>query len=198
MLAGRIDAVKNASNYDNNSDQNQRVMRPQRGPEHVTGGLGPVSASAGTDGFSVKLKGEVGPKSWGQFEDSVELNSKGESKFELKGPGAYAPSFSSERADLPAIPNLPNRDEFAFLVESTATGPHLVIAADIAIYVGVAEQLALIARVASAEDWETAVQVDYARKTDNPKAAVKAVGFATIVPRNLPTPGQSGGGHSAL
>ena len=161
---------------------------------NVTGGLGPVSASAGTDGFSVKLKGEVGPKSWGQFEDSVELNSKGESKFELKGPGAYAPSFSSERADLPAIPNLPNRDEFAFLVESTATGPHLVIAADIAIYVGVAEQLALIARVASAEDWETAVQVDYARKTDNPKAAVKAVGFATIVPRNLPTPGQSGGG----
>ena len=33
MQAGRIDAVKNASNYDNNSDQNQRVMRPQRGPE---------------------------------------------------------------------------------------------------------------------------------------------------------------------
>jgi hypothetical protein len=33
MLAGRIDAVKNASNYDNNSVQNQRVMRPQRGPE---------------------------------------------------------------------------------------------------------------------------------------------------------------------
>ncbi|MFO0011239.1 MAG: putative Ig domain-containing protein [Planctomycetota bacterium] len=156
---------------------------------NATGGLGPVSASAGTDGFSVKLKGEVGPKSWGQFEDSVELNSKGETKFELKGPGAYAPSFSSERADLPAIPNLPNRDEFEFLVESTATGPHLVIAADIAIYVGVAEQLALIAGVASAEDWETAVQVDYARKTDNPKAAVKAVGFAKIAPRNLPAPG---------
>jgi len=35
MQAGRIDAVKNASNYDNNSDQNQRVMRPQRGPEHL-------------------------------------------------------------------------------------------------------------------------------------------------------------------
>ena len=35
MLAGRIVAVKNASNYDNNSDQNQRVMRPQRGPEHL-------------------------------------------------------------------------------------------------------------------------------------------------------------------
>jgi hypothetical protein len=35
MLAGRIDAVKNASNYDNNSVQNQRVMRPQRGPEHL-------------------------------------------------------------------------------------------------------------------------------------------------------------------
>ena len=35
MLAGRIDAVKNASNYDNNSDQNQRVMRPQRGPEQT-------------------------------------------------------------------------------------------------------------------------------------------------------------------
>jgi hypothetical protein len=35
MLAGRIDAVKNASNYDNNSVQNQRVMRPQRGPEQV-------------------------------------------------------------------------------------------------------------------------------------------------------------------
>ena len=35
MLAGRIDAVKNASNYDNNSDQNQRVMRPQRGPEQI-------------------------------------------------------------------------------------------------------------------------------------------------------------------
>jgi len=36
MQAGRIDAVKNASNYDNNSDQNQRVMRPQRGPEQLT------------------------------------------------------------------------------------------------------------------------------------------------------------------
>jgi hypothetical protein len=35
MQAGRIVAVKNASNYDNNSDQNQRVMRPQRGPEHA-------------------------------------------------------------------------------------------------------------------------------------------------------------------
>jgi hypothetical protein len=33
------------------------------------------------------------------------------------------------------------------------------------------------------------VQVDYARKTDNPKAAVKAVGFAKIAPRNLPAPG---------
>ena len=35
MQAGRIVAVKNASNYDNNSDQNQRVMRPQRGPEQL-------------------------------------------------------------------------------------------------------------------------------------------------------------------
>jgi len=39
MLAGRIDAVKNASNYDNNSVQNQRVMRPQRGPEHAMHGV---------------------------------------------------------------------------------------------------------------------------------------------------------------
>jgi hypothetical protein len=37
MQAGRIVAVKNASNYDNNSVQNQRVMRPQRGPEHRKG-----------------------------------------------------------------------------------------------------------------------------------------------------------------
>ena len=38
MQAGRIDAVKNASNYDNNSVQNQRVMRPQRGPEQLVAG----------------------------------------------------------------------------------------------------------------------------------------------------------------
>ena len=47
MLAGRIDAVKNASNYDNNSVQNQRVMRPQRGPEHVADEIQPTKV-AGT------------------------------------------------------------------------------------------------------------------------------------------------------
>ena len=47
MQAGRIVAVKNASNYDNNSDQNQRVMRPQRGPEQLT--------NAGSIGFSLSV-----------------------------------------------------------------------------------------------------------------------------------------------
>ncbi len=69
------------------------------------------------------------------------------------------------------------------------------MAADIAIYVGVGQQLELIARVATADDMETVVTVHYEKATQapSPKAAVKASGFAKL-PLNGPNSGSDDGG----
>ena len=80
----------------------------------------------------------------------------------------------------------PDDGEFSFRVRSVAKSPNLVISANLAIYVGVAEELALIAAVASAPDGATYAEVNFAKSTQNPKASVKARGFAHFPPRGLP------------
>ncbi|MCC6509136.1 MAG: hypothetical protein IT423_08520, partial [Pirellulaceae bacterium] len=158
---------------------------------------GGVSANLGPVALGVNSKGEVSTtlskKIW-DANFAASTNSNLTSKIE--GPGPFSPSFGNENATLPSIPNLPRQGEFDFLVQSTATAPHLVIAADIAIYVGVAQQLELIARVATAEDMETVVTVHYEQATQgpSPKAAVKAVGFAQLPLSNTSGSGTDGDG----
>ncbi len=150
----------------------------------LTASAGPLSQTVGPKGVSTSLSGKLG-----DFNAKATLNGQGKLGEEVGGPGPFSPSFSSDKANVPNIPNLPRSGEFNFLVQATATGPHLVIAADIAIYVGVAEQLALIAKVTAANDWETIVTVDYEAKSDNPNAAVKSTGFAVIPRRNSASTG---------
>ncbi len=164
------------------------------GTSGVSGGL---SSNLGPLKGSINSKGEVtvalSKKIWdNDFSASVELPKV---KGKLEGPGPFSPSFGTEGATLPSIPSLPRQGEFDFLVQSTATAPHLVIAADIAIYVGVAQQLELIARVATADDLETVVTVHYEQATEapSPNAAVKAVGFAKL-PLGTPGSGPSNDG----
>lgn len=107
------------------------------------------------------------------------------------GAGIGPINFSTGKPDdenpLPTQPP-PYNGEFSFYVVSVAKSPNLVISANLAIYVGVAEQLALIAAVASADDAQTTATVHYEKSTANPKASVKARGFAQFPPRGLPTP----------
>ncbi len=103
------------------------------------------------------------------------------------GPNGPAPSFTNSKASLSDNPTVPRESDFDFMVVSTAKSPHLVISANLAIYVGVGQELELIAAVAAAEDWQTSVEVEYNRTLDNPSAAVRARGFASLPIRPLAT-----------
>lgn len=155
----------------------------------LSSNLGPLTGSVDTKGkVELKLSKKIKDIDFSASTDGTKVKGK------VEGPGPFSPSFGTESATLPSIPSLPRQGEFDFLVQSTATAPHLVIAADIAIYVGVAQQLELIARVATADDMETVVTVHYEQATEapSPNAAVKAVGFAQLP---LGTPGSGPGSN---
>jgi RHS repeat-associated protein len=78
----------------------------------------------------------------------------------------------------------PPSGEFEFLVQTTAVTPHLIISFNTAIFVGVATELSLIAKVAVADDGERLVEVHFEKAQNN--AAVKSYGMA-----KLPTHGRS-------
>ncbi len=99
----------------------------------------------------------------------------------VSGPGA---SFTSARTSLPNSPNLP-AGSFDFVVTSTAKSPHLLISGNIAIYVGVAQELELIAKAAVSQNVASTIEVEYEKAVDNPSAAVRARGFANIPTYNL-------------
>jgi hypothetical protein len=144
-----------------------------------------------------RFNGGVGVNSEGQFcvnyglslgpDDepkpvSISLNQCGNNISINAGPnGPPAPGLNSETAEIPEFPSM--EGDFDFFVITTATSPHLVISANLAIYVSVGTELSLIAAAASAEDWLESVQVDYEKKTDDPKAAVKSRGIADLNPR---------------
>ncbi len=95
----------------------------------------------------------------------------------VSGPGA---SFTSTKTSLPDNPNVPASSDFDFVVTSTAKSPHLLISGNIAIYVGVAQELELIAKAAASQNVASTVEVEYAKSVDNPSAAVRARGFARL------------------
>lgn len=139
-----------------------------------------VVASADTTG-----KCSLSP-SVGRFSNSISCDGT----MTASGPGG---SYTTEKTKLPAGPNLPPQGEFNFVVISTAKSPHLLISANIAIYVGVAQELELIAKAVTAPDWATQVEVAYEKTVDNPSAAVRARGFATLPIRPLsPVPNPDG------
>ncbi|WP_422925495.1 putative Ig domain-containing protein [Singulisphaera sp. PoT] len=92
-----------------------------------------------------------------------------------------------------ANPTVPGAGEFEFLVVSTAKTPNAVASWDVAVYGGVATELALIAKYASTDDSSTLVEVDFHEKRDFPAAEWVSHGFATRTP-NPPFSGPLGPG----
>ncbi|MCA9127050.1 MAG: putative Ig domain-containing protein [Planctomycetales bacterium] len=155
----------------------------------VSGGF-----SGGTDGsFAASAKSKIGPVDIG-INANLAGPKAGEVSQEIELPGV--PALSTEEAELPDVPFLPEDSEFEFLVKSQAKSPHLLISANVAIYVGVAQLIELIASVATAEDWVSSAEVEYEASIDNPKASVSAWGFADIPPRPIPIPPRGPDGSS--
>lgn len=85
----------------------------------------------------------------------------------------------------------PDQGEFQFLVVSTAKTPNFLASWNTAVYGGVATELSLIAKVASADDSSTVAEVEFHEKIPNPDATWDSHGFATI-PHHYPDGGPGG------